>query len=308
MKHLQSMPVFVAVVENQGFAPAALQLGVSKSAVSKRISQLEDYLGVRLLHRSTRKVSLTEAGQRYYERAVEVLERAQDAEGSASELQGHPKGRLKINIPMSFGRLHIVPFISKFLRLYPDIEIDVVMDDRVVDLVDGGFDMGVRGGTLQDSSLIARAIAPLQIVLVASPEYLKKHGTPEKPHDLLKHNCLHYAYYRDQRVWELLGPDGPIKISAPGNLQVNNSEALMQAVLDGCGIARIPTFTASRHILSGELIRVLPGHQFPKQTLYAVFAERKFLPSKVRVFIEFLQDEIGRDQPYWDSGLFSSPE
>jgi DNA-binding transcriptional LysR family regulator len=302
------MPVFVAVVENQGFAPAALQLGVSKSSVSKRISQLEDHLGIRLLYRSTRKISLTEAGQRYYERAVEALATAQEAEYAVSELLGNPKGRLKINIPMSFGRLHIVPLISKFLKLYPDIEIDAVMDDRVVDLVDGGFDMGVRGGTLPDSSLIARKIAPCRIILAASPGYLAKHGTPEKPHELLKHNCLHYAYYRDQHVWELHGPGGPIKIAATGNFRVNNGEALLQAALDGCGVARLTTFTASKHIVSGDLVRLLPGYQFPKQTLYAVFAERKFLPSKVRVFIDFLQDEIGRDQPYWDVGLFSGPD
>jgi DNA-binding transcriptional LysR family regulator len=307
MSHLAALPIFVAVVEKQGFAPAAQFLNVSKSAISKRISQLEEHLGARLLYRSTRKVSLTEAGQRYYELAVEALAKAQDAECAVSELHGKPKGKLKINIPMSFGRLHIVPIIPKFLSLYPNIEIDVAMDDRVIDLVDSGFDMGIRGGVLPDSSLIARKIAPCQMVLAASPQYLEKYGVPATPHDLRKHNCLHYAYYRDQNTWELRGPNGLVKIATTGNFRINNSEALMQATLNGCGIARLPTFVSHKHILSGDLVRLLPEYEFPKQTFYAVFPERKFLPSKIRAFIDFIQGEIGRDQPYWDIGIFPGP-
>lgn len=307
MSHLGTLPVFVAVVDKQGFAAAALALGISKSAISKRISQLEEHLGVRLLHRSTRKVSLTEAGQRYYELAVEALTKVEDAENAVSELQGKPKGRLKINIPMSFGRLHIMPLIPKFLGLYPDIELDVVMDDRVVDLVDSGFDLAIRGGNLPDSSLIARKIAPFHMVLAASPAYLQRHGTPANPYDLLDHNCLHYTYYRTQHAWDLLGPEGPSQVVTRGNFQVNNSEALLQAVLEGCGIARLPTFVCSKHLLAGTLVRVLPAHQFRQQTFYAVFPERKFLPSKVRLFIDFLQNEFGNEQPYWDIGTLPDP-
>ena len=151
MDQIGALPVFVAVVENHGFAPAARCFGVSKSAVSKRISQLEEYLGARLLHRSTRKLSLTEAGERYFARAIEALAMVQEAEDAVSDLQSKPKGRLKINTPMSFGRLHIAPKIAKFLKLYPEIEIEMIMEDRVVDLVDGGYDLAIRGGTLPGS-------------------------------------------------------------------------------------------------------------------------------------------------------------
>ena len=306
MDQIGALPIFVAVVKQQGFAPAARHLGISKSAVSKRISNLENHLGARLLHRSTRKISLTEAGERYYARAVEALGMALEAEDAVSALKGKPKGRLKINMPMSFGRLHIMPLIPRFLSLYPEIEIDALMDDRSVDLVDGGFDIGIRGGSLPDSSMIARKIAPCHNVLAASPEYLKIRGVPEKPHDLLKHNCLHYAYYSDQHVWDFQGPEGALKIGASGNFQVNNVEALMTAVLGGCGIARLTTFIASDHLLSGELVRLLPDFRFPEQNMYAIFAERKYMPSKVRVFIDFILDEIGRDQPYWDKGIISA--
>ena len=308
MEQIGALPVFIAVVENHGFAPAARYLGVSKSAVSKRITQLEEHLGARLLHRSTRKLSLTEAGERYFTHAIEALAAAREAEDAVSELQGKPKGRLKINIPMSFGRLHIAPIIAKFLKLYPDIKIEMIMEDRVVDLVDGGYDLAIRGGILPDSSLIARKIAPCHNVLVASPEYLKAHGVPNSPNDLYSHNCLHYAYFSEHHEWTLIGPEGPISITPAGNFQVNNGEALITAILGGCGIGRSTTFIAGNHILSGELVRVLPNFQLPEQTLYAVFSERKYLPSKVRVFIDFILDEIGREQPYWDEGIIPSLE
>ncbi len=308
MDQIGALPVFVAVVENHGFASAARYLGVSKSAVSKRITQLEEYLGARLLHRSTRKLSLTVAGERYFARAVEALATIQEAEDAVSELQGKPKGRLKINVPMSFGRLHIAPIIAKFLKLYPDIAIDMIMEDRAVDLVDGGYDLAIRGGTLPDSSLIARKIAPCHNVLVASSKYLKEHSVPNTPDDLHGHNCLHYAYFSDHHEWTLIGPGGPVRISPSGNFQVNNGEALLTAILDGCGIGRTTTFIAGAHILSGELVRVLPKFQLPEQTMYAVWPERKYLPLKVRVFIDFILNEIGEEQPYWDEGIIPSIE
>ena len=308
MDQIGALPVFVAVVENHGFAPAARCLGVSKSAVSKRISQLEEYLGARLLHRSTRKLSLTEAGERYFARAIEALAMVQEAEDAVSDLQSKPKGRLKINTPMSFGRLHIAPKIAKFLKLYPEIEIEMIMEDRVVDLVDGGYDLAIRGGTLPGSSLIARKIAPCHHVLVASSEYLKEHGVPNTPDDLHGHNCLHYTYFSDHHEWTLIGPGGTVEIRPTGNFQVNNGEALMTAILGGCGIGRTTTVIAGGHILSGDLVRVLPNFQLPEQTMYAVFHKRKYLPSKVRVFIDFILNEIGGEQPYWDEGIIPNLE
>ncbi|WP_108819448.1 LysR family transcriptional regulator [Pseudovibrio sp. Alg231-02] len=306
MENINAIPVFVTVVEQKGFAAAARQLGVSKSAVSKRISLLEEHLGARLLHRSTRNISLTEAGELYYARAVDALAAAQEAESAVAQLQGKPKGRLKINVPMTFGRLHIAPLIPKFLKNNPEISIDMIMDDRLVDLVDGGFDLAIRGGRLQDSSLIARKIAPCRNVLAASPGYLDEFGMPENPEDLHHHNCLHYAYFSDQQEWTLEGADGPIKIEASGNFQVNNGDALTVAVLGGCGIGRLTTFAAGDYLRSGELRQVLPEYTLPTQNMYAVYPARQYLPTKTRSFIDFISSEIGGDEPYWDEGLYPS--
>ncbi|MGG9998480.1 LysR family transcriptional regulator [Pseudovibrio ascidiaceicola] len=306
MEHIGALPVFVAVVEQKGFAAAARQLGVSKSAISKRISLLEEHLGARLLHRTTRNISLTEVGELYYARAVDALTAAQEAESAVAQLQGKPKGRLKINVPMTFGRLHIAPLIPKFLKNNPEISIDMIMDDRRVDLVDGGFDLAIRGGRLQDSSLIARKIAPCRNILAASASYLEEFGVPVIPEDLLHHNCLHYAYFSDQQEWTLEGPDGQVKIEASGNFQVNNGDALTTAVLGGCGIGRLTTFAAGDFLRSGELRQVLPEYTLPTQYMYAVYPNRQYLPTKTRSFIDFISTEIGGDKPYWDEELYSS--
>ena len=300
MDGIGAIPVFVAVVENGGFAAAGRELGVSKSAVSKRITQLEARLGAQLLHRSTRKLSLTEAGERYLTHAVRALGAAREAEDAVSELQDDPKGRLKINAPMSFGRLHVAPLISEFLKRYPGTSIDMIMDDRVVDLVEGGFDLAIRAGTLPDSALIARKLAPVHNVMCAAPSYIEEHGMPKEPPDLLNHNCLHYAYSSDFHEWTFLGAQEPIKVQTDGNYQVNNSEALLEALIGGTGISRLPTFVAGPHIASGRLVRLLKQYRMPLQTIYAVFPERRHLPIKVRVFIEFLVERFCEDRPYWD--------
>lgn len=297
---MSTIPVFVAVVESNSFSSAAQKLGVSKSAVSKRISQLEERLGTQLLHRSTRRLSLTEAGERYFAHATDALTAAQKAEDSALELQGAPKGRLKINVPMSFGRLHVAPVIFEFLRLYPEIEIDMIMDDRVADLVEGGYDIAIRAGTLSDSSLIAKKLATCHNVLCAAPTYLDEEGSPNEPTDLTNHNCLHYAYFSDFHEWTFYSSHEPIKVQTNGSYQVNNSEALLEATIDGLGIARFPTFIAGPHIASGKLIQLLPNYSLPEQSIYAVFPERQHLPLKVRVFIDYLRQKFGGNAPYWD--------
>ncbi len=304
MSSISVIPVFVAVVENGGFAAAARRLGVSKSAVSKRITQLEAQLGARLLHRTTRKLSLTEAGERYLIHALEALTSAREAEDAVAQMQRAPHGRLKINAPMSFGRLHIAPLIPEFLKRYPGIEIDMVMDDRVVDLVEGGFDVALRAGVPPDSALIARKLAPCRNVLCASPGYVAEHGRPGEPTDLLAHNCLHFAYFSDAHQWTFIGPGEPVRIEASGNYQVNNSEALREALIGGCGIARLPTFVAGPDITSGRLVRLLGQYRMPSQTLYAVFPERRHLPAKVRVFLDFAVERFGADRPYWDDRVF----
>ncbi len=253
------------------------------------------------LARLKRSISLTEAGEIYLTHAVLALGSAQEAEDAVAAVQGQPVGHLKISAPMSFGRLHIAPMLTEFLAAYSDITMDLTMDDRVVDLVDAGLDLAIRAGTLPDSALIARRLAPIHSVLVAAPDYLLRQGDPQQPEDLLAHNCLHYAYSRDPMEWVLHGPNGELRIRTKGTLRINNSETLCTALLDGLGIGRLPTFVAGAHLAAGRLIRVLPEYVLPEQALFAVFPERRHLPMKVRAFVDFLAEWIGKDRPFWDT-------
>ena len=295
------LPVFVAVVETGGFSPAAHKLGVSKSAVSKRISQFEEKLGVRLLYRTTRRLSLTEAGERYYENAVKALAYASEAEDSVTQLQEKPQGCLRINTPMSFGRLHIAPLIPKFLAQYPGIEVDMVMEDRVIDLVEKGVDVAIRVGDLPDSTMVARKLAPMRSVLCASPEYIAQYGEPKTPTELLNHNCLLFSYLISE--WSFLDQGELLNVRVSGNYRVNNGEAVREALLQGMGITRTPTFIVGPDIAAKRLVQLLPDYQLPEQTIYAVFPKRRHLPAKVRVFIDFVVDCFGADTPYWDEGV-----
>jgi len=301
MEGFGAIPVFVAVIENGGFSAAARTLGISKSAVSKRITQLERHLGVRLLHRTTRKLSLTEAGERYFEHAAQALTAAGQAEDAVTELQGEPQGKLKISSPMSFGRLHVAPLIPKLMRRYPKLQIDLVMDDRKVDLVAEGYDLSIRGGILPDSTLIARKLAPLHQVLCASPEYIERHGLPSTPEELTGHNCVLFSLSSDANKWTLIDADGSQSVLVSGSYQVNNSEAILEALRQGIGIGRLPTFVAGPDLKTGRLVKLFESWRIPDFAIYAVFPEREYLPAKVRVFLDFAIEYFGGDQPYWDT-------
>ncbi|WP_444893754.1 LysR family transcriptional regulator [Microbulbifer sp. TRSA001] len=300
METIAAIPIFVTVAETGGFSPAAKLLGISKSAVSKRVTQLELQLGVKLLHRTTRKLSLTEAGEHFYEHARIAYKSAKDAQDAVLQLQGEPRGRLRINAPMSFGRLHLAPLIPVFMKRYPEISIDMVLDDKVVDLVGEGFDIAIRGGDLPDTSLIARKLAPLKSVLCASPAYLKEFGEPTELEQLSAHNCLIFTYSRDVKEWGFIKDNHLHTIEVKGNYQVNNSEALREALLQGVGIGRLPTFVAGPDIEAGKLIPLFEEYQMPAKSIYAVFPERQFMPAKVRAFIDFAIEYFGGDTPYWD--------
>ncbi len=301
MEGFGAIPVFVAVVENGGFSAAARTLGISKSAVSKRINQLEAHLGVRLLHRTTRKLSLTEAGERYFEHAAQALTAAGQAEDAVTELQGEPQGHLRISAPMSFGRLHVAPLIPKFLKRYPKLQIDLVMDDQKVNLVSGGFDVAIRAGNLPASTLIARKLAPVRQVLCASPDYIDRYGRPATPAELSDHNCVLYSYSGDANEWTLIGEGGPETMTVSGSYQVNNSEALLEALREGVGIGRLPTFVAGPDLKTGRLVKLFESYRIPEFNIYAVFPERQYLPAKVRAFLDFAIESIGGDRPYWDA-------
>ncbi|GAM66302.1 transcriptional regulator [Vibrio sp. JCM 19236] len=300
MNVITSLPVFVAVVECGSFSLAAKQLGLTKSAVSKRITLLEESLGIRLLNRTTRKLSLTEAGARYFEYASQAVELAQKGVDAVTELQGTPQGRLKITLPMSFGILHISPLIKEFLELYPKIEIDLQLEDAMVDLVEQGFDLGIRIGDLPVSNLVARRLAPCKSVLCAAPQYLDMRGSPKTPGDLVRYNCLRYSYFRGGSDWRFSHGGEVFKVVPKGNFEVNNSEAIRQVVLRGLGIAQLPTFIAGKDLASGNLVHLLEEYALPEHSIYAVFPERKHMPLKVRVFIDFICEKLGTETPYWD--------
>ncbi|MFV0596445.1 LysR substrate-binding domain-containing protein [Shewanella sp.] len=292
MEHFSALPIFVTVVECGSFSAAGQKLGLSKSAISKRITQLEQHLGIQLLQRTTRSLSLTDAGARYFEYIRPAVQLTQEGLDAISELQQVPKGNLRISVPMVFGRLYIAPLIAEFLKRYPNIQLQMQMDDKTTDLIAGGFDLAIRIGELPDSSLIARKIAPCVSVICASPAYLAQHGLPIVPSELTQHNCLFYSYFQDGVEWSFLSPDGMQRIQPKGNYQVNNSDAIHLACLDGLGIANLPRFIVESDLQAGRLQTLLTDYPLPEHGIYAVYPQRKYLPTKVTVLIEFLRDKL----------------
>lgn len=300
MENLSDIAVFVQVIDRGSFTAAAEQLQLSKSVISKYVSRLEEQLGVRLLHRTTRRLSLTEAGQILYQRSQRGLEEIEAAEMEVSQLQQTPRGRLRFNCPMSFGILHIASALSEFRTEYPEVSIDMSMEDRTIDLVDEGYDLAIRIGELPDSSLVARRLAPCKHVLCASPAYLKDHGTPRTPEDLRKHETLTYGYHDSPREWRLHAPDGRyINVPVNSTMHMNNSLALREAVLTGAGIMLTPTFIVGPDIQAGRLQQLLPNYRMLELSIYVVYPERKHLSPKVRAFVEFMLKRMS-DTPYWD--------
>lgn len=302
MARLDAMEVFAEVVEAESFSAAARRLEISKSAVSKQIARLEDRLGVRLLNRTTRRLSLTEAGTTYYAACRRVLDEAETAERAVSDLAAAPHGLLKLNAPMSFGFLHLAAAIPAFHARYPEITVEATMNDRFVDLVEEGFDLAIRIASLKDSSLVARRLAPSHAVLCAAPGYLQRRGRPQRPEDLRGHDCLLYANHPNPREWQLLSPQGVQKVRVDGPLIANNGDVLCRAALGGMGIARLPTFIVGDHLRDGALEVVLPRFPQASEGIHAVFPHSRNLSVKVRVFVDFLVDTFG-PAPYWDRGL-----
>lgn len=294
MEHFSALPIFVTVVECGSFSAAGQKLGLSKSAISKRITLLEQHLGIQLLQRTTRSLSLTDAGARYFEYVRPAVQLAQEGLDAISELQQTPRGNLRISVPMVFGRLYIAPLIAEFLRRYPNIQLQMQMDDKTTDLISGGFDLAIRIGELPDSSLIARKLAPCLSVICASPSYLAQHGLPATPAVLIQHNCLFYSYFQDGVEWSFLSPDGVQRVQPKGNYQVNNSDAIHHACLDGLGIANLPRFIVEPDLQTGRLQVLLTDYPLPEHGIYAVYPQRKYLPTKVTVLIEFLMEKLGK--------------
>lgn len=299
MEDLQRMAVFARVVETKSFSAAARDLGVSKSVISKQVTRLEKSVGARLLNRTTRNMSLTEAGSVLYEHCARIMEELEEARLAVSRLHSEPRGILRISASVAFGTLHIAPALPAFLASHPDLTIDMAITDRYVDLADEGYDVAVRIAKDPGQNLVARKLAAVKRRICATPEYFARHGIPVTPHDLKRHNCLTYTYFNPQDPWRLQGPEGNISLAVSGNLRLNDDQALSEAVLGGLGVALLPTFIIGKDLQAGRLQSVLSDYVPLERHIYAVYLSHRHLSPKVRAFIDFLLDRFG-PEPYWD--------
>jgi DNA-binding transcriptional LysR family regulator len=302
MDPLDGVAAFARVVEAGSFSAAARRLRISKSAASAHVQRLEERLGVRLLHRTTRRISLTEAGAAYYRHCARIVAEAESAEQAARALQREPRGMLSISAPDTFGPMHVAPAIPDFLARFPDLAIDISLSPRHVDLVQEGLDLAIRIGTLKDSPLVVRRLAPSRFVLCAAPAYLKKRGVPRVADDLLRHACLGVSVMPWGDEWHLVGAKGEHRIAAREVLRSNSADILRAAALSGLGIALLPSWAVGDHLRSGALTRILPGCEPPPSAVYAVYPSNRLMSAKVRAFVDHLARRIGR-MPYWDKGL-----
>jgi DNA-binding transcriptional LysR family regulator len=298
MDRMTSMATFVKVVENGGFSAAARALSISPSMATAHVQSLEERLGVRLLNRSTRKVSLTEVGHAYYERCLQILAEADDADQIAQALQSTPRGTLRLNTSVAIPPF-LAPVIAEFTALYPDVSISLTMTDRMIDLVEDGFDLAVRNMAVPDSSLITRRVATYRFVVCGAPSYLAERGTPETPADLAQHNCLIYSRSPWGHEWRFTGPDGGEQsLSVKGNLHANSDNALRLAAVHGQGLAMVPSFLVKDEIKAGRLVPVLTEFLEAEYPINAIYAHRHHLSAKVRSFIDLLAKHF-REDPAW---------
>ncbi|MEM8828360.1 MAG: LysR family transcriptional regulator [Cyanobacteria bacterium P01_G01_bin.19] len=294
MDKFASMEAFVRVVESGGFAAAARKMGVSRSTVNKLVINLEDELKVQLLQRSTRKVNPTPSGLTYYERCLDILAEVAAAENAVSQLQTEPQGILKINAPMSFGTLHLGKAIAEFIAQYPELQVQLTLDDRFIDPLAEGYDITIRIARSQSSpSLVTKAIAPIERVLCAAPSYLTQQSIPQQPKDLIEHSCLHYGHIVAGNQWILNREDREHRVTVTGVLCSNNGEILKDAAVKGLGIALLPTFIVRSELDAGNLARVLPDYHPPAIDLCLVYPLNRHTNTKVKLFTEFFEEKFG---------------
>ncbi len=303
MDILSGMRLFAQVVGSGSFSEAGRSLGMAPSSISRQISALEDLLGVRLLNRTTRKLSLTEAGRLFHERAERILADVEEAAVAVTALDGAPRGTLRLNAPVGFGNYHVAPALPAFLERYPDLKVELSLSDNFIDLVDEGVDVAVRIGALRDSTLVARRLADNRRVVYGSPAYLDRFGVPRHPDDLINHHCMAYRYRQGPQIW-LFEKDGERReITVTGPLTATNSESLHKAALGGSGLVMLPTWMGYEDVRSGRLLAVLEDWTMSPTSLesgiHVVYPANRHLAPKVRAFIDFLADRIGKP-PYWE--------
>lgn len=300
MDKFESMRAFTRVVEAGGFAAAAREMGLSRSVVNKAVIKLERELGTQLLRRSTRQVTPTDTGLAFYDRAREILSDLDDALAAVTSLQGKATGSLRVNAPMSFGTLHLSRVIADYMALYPDVHVELILNDRFIDPIEEGFDVTLRIGAPQaTTSLVTRELVTVRRVLCASPEYLRRWGEPSTPAELTGHRCLHYGYLGSGSKWRLDGPSGEQSFAIQCVMSANNAEPLRDAAINHQGIALLPTFIAGEALQTGELRTILVDHPPTDITLSALYPRHRHLSTKVSMLIELLSERFSA-QPYWD--------
>jgi DNA-binding transcriptional LysR family regulator len=293
MDRFAHMQIFVAVVETGSITAAAERLDLAKSAVSRRLVELETHLGVSLIQRTTRRLNLTESGRAYYERCVAILADVEDAEAEVSQAHGALRGRLKAALPQAFGLLHLAPLIQIFMKRHPDVHLELDFNDRQVDLMQEGFDLAIRIATLADSSLIARRLTAVPHLVGASPGYLARRGTPRTATDLAHHDCLVYSNVRDPDLWSHHDPAGHAgQVRVAVRLAASSGEFLLQAALAGEGLVLLPVFYVHAALRSGQLVQVLSDHRWPEPAAYAVYPPTRHLSARARAFIDFLAGNL----------------
>jgi|EndMetStandDraft_8_1072994.scaffolds.fasta_scaffold136267_2 DNA-binding transcriptional LysR family regulator len=293
MEWLRSMRLFVGVVHNGSLSAAGRQHGLSPASVSRHISALEENVGGRLLNRTSRKLTLTEAGEMYFQKVEHILQQITEANDSVAQLQSNPRGTLRVHSRMLVGHQYIVPALPEFMKQYPDITVDLLLSNHVVDLVEQNIDVDVRIGKLVDSSLIARKLASSERIVCAAPQYLERAGPIASPTDLTKFNCLTYRLNLGRPVWRFKEPDGElIEVPVTGTFQSDNGQALLDATLAGVGISMMPDWSIRDDLAAGRLKRLFPRHRVSFEAfengVYAVYQKSRHQSKKVRAFVEFL--------------------
>ena len=301
MLNLVGMGIFARVVDAKGFSAAARRLGISKSVVSKEVAKLEKSLGARLLNRTTRKLSLTEAGAAFYEHCARIVQEAEEAALLVDRLHATPRGVLKCTAPVAFATLHIASALPDFLARCPDVQIDMTVGDRFFDLAEEGYDVAIRIARELPPNVVARKLAAINTVVCGTPAYFEKYGVPAVPQDLAQHNCIVYTHSHPDSQWRFRSGDRDIAVVVRGNVTLNDDEVIWRAVREGAGISILPTFTVGDDLRSGRLQAVLTTYVPAERNLYAVYLPNRHLSAKVRAFIDFLLERFA-PPPYWDRG------
>jgi len=302
MNRLECDRMFLAVMEAGSFTGAAEKLGTSSGQASKLLSGLESDLGVRLLNRTTRSVSPTEAGRAYYDRLKPLVDELETLDLDIRNISQSPRGRLRLTAPLTFGTLEMAPALNEFARRYPEIELDVSFSDRVVNVVDEGFDLAIRVGRPGDSSLIIRKLCAVRIVVVAAPAYLDAHGAPDVPSDLAHHTCIIDTNFREPNRWPFRTPEGDVEmVNVSGRIRYSNAEACLQAAALGLGLACVPAFVAGDALRSGRVTRLLSSFETEPYDVHVLYPHNRHLAAKVRLLVDFLVERY-RQTPHWEQG------